>query len=74
MRITVKLFALLREGRGKQVELELEAGASVGSALHRLGIQQSAASMLLVNGRTAGFDTALADGDVVAVFPPVGGG
>jgi len=43
-------------------------------ALHRLGIQESAVSMLLVNGQAAAFSTPLADGDVVSVFPPVGGG
>lgn len=74
MKITVKLFALLREGRGKQVELELESGGTVTLALQRLGIQESAVSMLLVNGQAAAFSTPLADGDVVSVFPPVGGG
>lgn len=74
MKVTVKLFALLRDGRGKQVELELAGAATVSSALLALGIQHSAVSMLLVNGQSANLDTALADGDVVSVFPPVGGG
>lgn len=74
MKITVKLFALLREGRGKQVELETDGELMVAEVLHRLGIQQSAVSMLLVNGKNAAWDTRLFDGDVVALFPPVGGG
>lgn len=84
MKVQVRLFAGLRDrfpreqrGRG---DLELLPGSTVGDLLTRLSIAPKQAQMVLHNGeqvaRTAGVreHRELAEGDVVAIFPPVAGG
>lgn len=74
MTITVRLFATLREGRGKELELEALKDATPRDLVTRLGITVKDVAILLVNGRDGRLDDALADGDRISVFPPVGGG
>ena len=72
--IEVRLFATLREGRGKIVMLEQEAFPDAGSIISHLNIPAEEVAILLINGfHKKPFDT-VKDGDVVALFPPVGGG
>ena len=78
--MTVLVFASYTDAFGERsLTLELPAGAratAVVEALH----QRTGAGMLppaplvAVNERYAGPDVPLADGDVVAVLPPVAGG
>ncbi len=74
MRVTVKLFAGLRERAGwKERELEgVERVADVWPALE-LGAEP-AGLLYAVNRNYADVDRALADGDEVALIPPVSGG
>lgn len=74
MRIQSRLFATLREGRGKVVGVELPDGATVADLAAKLAIDRKDIAILLVGGRDAPLDKALADGDIVSIFPPVGGG
>ena len=76
MRVTVKLFAGLRERGGAGTrELELEAGARVGDVWARLELGDEPDGLLYaVNKRYAGREHGLADGDEVALIPPVSGG
>ena len=74
MRVTVKLFATLREGRFIVDTLKLEAGTTVTDLLHHLDIPEQEAALTFINSRHADPSAALADGDTLAVFPPVGGG
>lgn len=74
MRITVRLFATLREGRGKEMSLELPPDSTPRGIAERLGIGADDVAILLVNGRDGEFDAPLAEGDRVSIFPPVGGG
>ena len=74
MRVTVKLFATLREGRFTTDTLELQPGATVESVIRRLNISPNEAALLLLNSRHANLSTELSDGDTLAIFPPVGGG
>ena len=72
--IEVRLFATLREGRGKIVHLEPEAFSNAGSIIAHLEIPPEEVAILLINGfHKKPFDP-VKDGDVVALFPPVGGG
>jgi molybdopterin converting factor subunit 1 len=82
MRISVRLFALMRERAGTgTLELELDDGARVADALAALG-QQPALEELVrriplrvaVNREYAATDTELHAGDELAVIPPVSGG
>jgi molybdopterin converting factor small subunit len=74
MRVTVKLFATLRERRFSVDTLEFETGATVASVIHHLDISEREAALILLNGRHAIISTLLHDGDTLAIFPPIGGG
>lgn len=81
---TLLYFARLREVFGTDREtLPLPADASVSGVIEVLcdrgGVWASElapgrAFRVAVNQRVAGADTAVADGDEVAIFPPVTGG
>ena len=74
MKLEVRLFATLREGRGKLLEMELEANTTVSEVLNALKIKQQDVALLLINGKDGNFDTRLSEGDYLSLFPPVGGG
>jgi MoaE-MoaD fusion protein len=74
VRITVRLFAGLRERAGT-ARLELDDVARVGDVWAKLGLGDEPGGLLYaVNREYAGPDDALHDGDEVAVIPPVSGG
>lgn len=72
--IEVRLFATLREGRGKIVMLPAADHSDAGSILRQLNIPAEDVSILLINGFHKKPADPVKDGDVVALFPPVGGG
>ncbi len=76
MRITVALFAVLRERAGaREVELELPDGARVADALAELATLVGETPVVLaVNRRYADADADLHEGDEIALIPPVSGG
>src|SRR3990170_212405 len=80
MRITARTFASLRDLSTDRCELELPDGATVAAAWSALqdrfeGIKPHRPYVrAALNGTYAGWDEALADGDVVAFLPPVSGG
>lgn len=74
MTITVKLFATLRENRKKIFPLELGANATPMDVCSILDIPIDTVAIIMVNGRSVQNDTPLNDSDVLALFPPVGGG
>jgi molybdopterin converting factor small subunit len=74
MKVKVKLFTTLREGRGKELMVELEEGDTPQKVIDILNIKKEDVAILLINGRSAEFDAKLAEGDVLSLFPPVGGG
>jgi MoaE-MoaD fusion protein len=76
VRITVKLFAGLRERAGEsERDLELEAGARVTDVWRPLGLGEEPEGLLYaVNKEYATPDRRLSDGDEVALIPPVSGG
>lgn len=79
MNVTVKLFAGLRTAAGTaEVPVTLANGTTVrDAALAVVELYPSVdvrGVMVAVNARYAKTTTALADGDVVALLPPVSGG
>ncbi|HZG34700.1 MAG TPA: molybdenum cofactor biosynthesis protein MoaE [Gaiellaceae bacterium] len=76
MKVTVRLFAGLRERAGTGTrELELPSGARVADVWATLGLGDEPAGLLYaLNREYAPGDAALADGDEVALIPPVSGG
>jgi molybdopterin converting factor subunit 1 len=82
MLIQVRLFAMLRERAGREsVELQLDEGATVQDALDAVGRQHDLDDLIgrmpvmaAVNREYAGEESVLADGDELALIPPVSGG
>ena len=72
--IEVRLFATLREGRGKVMMLSAEEFQTAGEIIAHLDIPPEEVSILLINGFHNKPESAVKDGDIVALFPPVGGG
>jgi MoaD family protein len=77
--VRVRLFAALRETAGAS-EVE-SSGRSVGDVVDELSTRFgerfaaiAAASSFVVNQERAARSTAIADGDEVAILPPVSGG
>lgn len=83
MKVTVKLFATLRDNlppgtRGNQVVIDADNTACIDELLQRFQVGPSVAHLVLVNGvfipREERGRRCLAEGDELAVFPPIGGG
>jgi molybdopterin converting factor subunit 1 len=76
MKVAVKLFAALREQAGaRERALELADGASVDDVWAALGLGEEPAGLVYaVNHSYVERGTSLADGDEVALIPPVSGG
>ena len=74
MKVTVKLFATLRDGRFEEEVRQYGPQTTVGQVLENLNIPETEVKIVFVNNRHAGIDRKLRDGDVMALFPPIGGG
>jgi molybdopterin synthase catalytic subunit len=76
VRVAVKLFAALREQAGaRERDLELADGASVADVWPALELGDEPAGLVYAVNRTyVERGAALADGDEVALIPPVSGG
>jgi molybdopterin synthase catalytic subunit len=76
MKVAVRLFAALRERAGTRgAALELDEGASVGDVWPALGLGEAPSGLVYaVNRAYVERGTPLADGDEVALIPPVSGG
>lgn len=72
--IEVRLFATLREGRGKVQMLPAEPFSTAGDIIRHLDIPAGEVAILLINGFHRKPENEVKDGDIVALFPPVGGG
>ena len=78
MRITIKLFAVLR-GYFKQEKdgagtLDVPEGATVKEVLTCLGLPEKTPKIVQINGEQKSLDDPLAEGDILSVFPPMAGG
>lgn len=79
MRVEVRLFATLERflppgSRDGVAVLEVPDGCTAADVARRLGIPAGFERVLLVNGREAGPERALAPDDVLALYPPLAGG
>ena len=74
MKILVKVFANLREGREKEQIMELPEGSTPKDVAKSLLIPFDDVAIIMINGRRAEGDVELLENDTLALFPPVGGG
>ena len=72
--IEVRLFATLREGRGKIFQLEAEKYTCGRDVFKEFGIPEEEVAIFLINGFHSKPEDSVKDGDILAIFPPVGGG
>ena len=76
MNITVKLFAQYRDGRFKVQNRDYPDGTKAQDVMDELGISEEKLPLgvLMVNSRHQKEDYVLKEGDILALFPKVGGG
>ena len=74
MVVTVKLFAYFRDNRFVAEEKEIADGTTVGSIIDELKIDRGEVGITIINSKHCSFDTILQAGDVLAIFPVIGGG
>lgn len=74
MKVTVKLFATLRENRENIAIHDIDYGRTPKDIIDELNIPIKDVAIIMVNGRRVDVETILKDEDVLALFPPVGGG
>ena len=72
--IEVRVFATLRQGRDKVTMLPAEGFSTAGDIIRHMDIPMGEVSILLINGFHKKPEDAVKDGDIIALFPPVGGG
>lgn len=74
MNIEVRLFATFREGREKKYFLKVEESTKLIDIINKLEINEEDVSIALINGIDGSLERQLNEGDILAIFPPVGGG
>ena len=74
MRVQVRLFATLRQGRFSRQWIEFAEGDSIADLLRSLDIPAEDIGMLLLDGHDVVLSTALKTDAVISVFPALGGG
>ena len=74
MTVTIKLFASFQKGRFAVASRDYPDSTTVAAIARDLGIPTGEIGVLLVNGRHVQLDHRPAAGDVLAIFPVIGGG
>lgn len=74
MKVTVKLFASFQAGRFNKEIRDYPDQTSIGSIVQELNIPEEEVGILLLNAVHADLGQSLKDGDILAIFPLVGGG
>ena len=72
--IEVRLFATLRQGRQKVYHVEASSVSTVQDIMDVLDVPRSEVNIMLINGFHQKPETEVKDGDIVSLFPAVGGG
>lgn len=74
MEVEVRLFATFREGREKKQKIKIKENTIILDIINLLNIDEKEVAIMLLNGRDGASDRILKDGDIISLFPPVGGG
>ncbi|MBP1926180.1 molybdopterin converting factor small subunit [Sedimentibacter acidaminivorans] len=74
MDIEVRLFASFRDNRWKSKHLIINKGTTIRKIIEQIYINEKDLGIVLINGRHSNIDSVLENNDILALFPPVGGG
>jgi molybdopterin converting factor small subunit len=76
IKIKISLYATLRTKRRDFLDRELVTAnaSSVGQLLAELDLTRDEAAIVFVNGKRAGLESVIQDGDEIKIFPMLGGG
>ena len=74
MQVIVKLFASFRTDRTPVEMCHYPAGTTVADVVAEKGIPVAELGIMLINSRHVHLDRELSEGDVLAIFPLLGGG
>ncbi len=74
MKLTVKLFAYFRDNRFVAEVQEYPDTITVGEIVDQLGIDRDDIGITMRNSKHCAFEDRPAEGDILAIFPMVGGG
>lgn len=75
MNITVKLFATLRAFNSEKIfPVEVPEDASIETIIKQIDVPIEEVAIIMVNGIGKKKENTLKEGDVLALFPAVGGG
>ena len=74
IKVTVRLFATLRQGRFKEQVLDYEEGITVADVIEQLNVPHKELGIVFLNGKHSELQQTLRDKDILSIFPPVGGG
>ena len=72
--IEVRLFATLRQGRQKVYHVDPASVSTVQDIMDAVDVPRSEVNIMLINGFHQKPETEVKDGDIVSLFPAVGGG
>lgn len=72
--IEVRLFATFREGRQKIIYLDAGQFQTAAQVVDYFQIPYDDVAICLINGKHSLLDASVKNDDVLALFPPVGGG
>lgn len=74
IKIEVRYFATFRKNDIKKEILDFEDCILVNDVLKKVEINEEEVAILLVNGIKSYGYTTLKNGDILSLFPPIGGG
>ncbi len=74
MKITIKLFATLRDFGPEIQERSISENSTIEKVVKSLNLPEEIPLLTIVNGVHTDPKEMLKEGDVLALFPPVGGG
>ena len=74
MKVTIKLFANFRNNRFNKEVRTIAPGVTVGAIVSELALTEEEVGVILINGRHNNLDQPLTEGDILSLFPLVGGG
>lgn len=74
MKITIKLYGVLRINRFKEAEFEYPDGTTIQNIVESLSFTEKLIGAFVVNDVHAGINRVLRDGDILMILPLLDGG